>query len=408
MSSAPQFLVCALLLLVSACSSQRGRPPRPNVPVTVATVQRRSVTNEIGAIGSVTPIQSVAVRSQVGGILMSVGFDEGDDVTVGQVLFQIDERPYRATLDQARANLARDLAQLANARQQVARYEELSRGQLTSREQFDQMRANAEALTAAVAADSAAIESARLNLDYCTIRARISGRTGSLLVREGNLVRVNDANPLVIINQLRPIAVSFSVPQQSLNAIRRFSRERRLGVVIHPQDDSTTALSGRLSFINNQVDTTTGTIALKASFPNADSRLWPGEYVTVRLVLDVQEGVLTIPSQAVMVGQAGSFVYVVNADRSASTRPIVVGRAVNDDVVVDSGLAAGQLVVTDGQLRLSPGARVEVQEPGARAQQAAGGQGRGPGRGGAPRVDSGAARAGAPAATPEGRRGARP
>lgn len=384
------------LLLTAALApgcKEAPRRERPRVPVTVATVVQRSVPNEISAIGSVTPIQAVAVRSQVGGTLIQVGFQEGEDVRAGQILFQIDPRPYEAALEQAQAVLARDLVQLANARQQVTRYEELSRTQMASREQYDQYRTNAEVLAAAVTSDSASVRNARLNLEYCTIRARISGRSGGLLVREGNLVRAADAQALVLINQLYPIAVSFAVPQQYLDDIRRFSRGRRLDVIIRPQDDTTRTMAGRLSFINNQVDTTTGTIVLKATFPNGDGRLWPGQFVTVRLILDVQQDVLTIPSQAVMTGQVGSFVYVVNADGSASTRPIAVGRAVGDDIVVDSGLVAGEQVVTDGQLRLVPGARVELKDTSA-ASLGAGS--RGAGRGGRPGADS------------AGRQGARP
>jgi multidrug efflux system membrane fusion protein len=385
-----------LLLLTAtlAASCKEARPrERPRVPVTAATVVQRSVPNEISAIGSVTPIQAVAVRSQVGGTLVQVGFEEGEDVRAGQILFQIDPRPYEAALEQAQAVLARDLVQLANARQQVTRYEELSRTQMASREQYDQYRTNAEVLAAAVTSDSASVRNARLNLEYCTIRARITGRSGGLLVREGNLVRAADAQALVLINQLHPIAVSFAVPQQYLDDIRRFSRGRRLDVIIRPQDDTTRTMAGRLSFINNQVDTTTGTIVLKATFPNGDGRLWPGQFVTVRLILDVQLDVLTIPSQAVMTGQVGSFVFVVNADGSASTRPIAVGRAVGDDIVVDSGLVAGEQVVTDGQLRLIPGARVELKDTGAAALGAGS---RRAGRGGRPGADS------------AGRQGARP
>jgi len=392
-------LSCAVILAFAATACGKPpRPERPKVSVTVAEARLRSVALELSAIGTVTPIQSVAVRSQVGGLLMTVGFEEGQDVASGQILFQIDPRPYQAALDQALAVLARDLVQVANARQQVVRYEELSRTQMASREQYDQFRTNADALAAAVAADSASVQTARLNLEYCTVRARISGRTGGLLVREGNLVRQNDASPLVVINQLHPIAVSFAVPQQYLDQVQRFNRNRRLDAVIRPQDDTTKSMTGRLTFINNQVDTTTGTIMLKATFPNADNRLWPGEFVAVKLVLDVQADVVTIPAQAVMTGQAGSFVYVLNADRSARTQAVAVGRAVDDDVVIDSGLVARQVVVTDGQLRLVPGAKVEIKgEGGAPAAGARAGRGTGgpPARG-----DSGAA---PPAARPRGR-----
>jgi multidrug efflux system membrane fusion protein len=384
----PAFLLLSLLG-VTGCGKAR-RPERPRVPVTVAPVRQRSVAYDISAIGSVTPIQSVAVRSQVGGILTQVGFQEGEEVEAGRVLFEIDRRPYQATLNQALGTLAKDQAQLFNARLQATRYEELSRTQMATREQFDQMTANAQALAATVGADSAAVESARLNLEFCTIRAQIAGRTGSLLMREGNLVRANDASPLVVINQIRPIAVSFAVPQQYLDDLRRYSANRRLDVVIRPSEDSTASMTGSLSFINNQVDTTTGTIQLKATFANADRRLWPGEFVTVRLILNVQTDVLTIPSQAVMTGQGGTFVYVVNPDRSASAQPVQIGRPVDDDVVVTAGVAPGAMVVTDGQLRLVPGARVEIKgdsTAGARAADPrpdrAGAAGAAPGRAGA-------------------------
>ncbi len=353
-------LSLALALAPGACSKGDARPPRPSVPVTVAPVQQRAVPYEISAIGTVTPIQTVSVRSQVGGTLLRVGFREGEEVEKGQVLFQIDSRPFQAALDQALANLAKDGAQLTNARAQVGRYEELARNNLATQEQFDQIKANADALVAAVMADSAALQTARLNLEYSTIRAQISGRTGNLLLREGNLVPANGPTPLVVINQLRPIAVSFSVPQQYLDDIQHFSAGRQLDVRIRPTNDSSATLSGRLTFINNQVDTATGTIQLKATFENADRKLWPGEFVAVRLVLNVERDVLTIPAQAVMTGQAGTYVYVLNQDQTARTQDVTVGRAADDDVVIEKGLTAGQRVVTDGQLRLVPGARVEI------------------------------------------------
>ncbi len=358
----PAALSAALALAPAlvACSKGDARPPRPSVPVTVAPVQQRAVPYEISAIGSVTPIQTVAVRSQVSGTLLHVGFQEGDEVRKGQVLFQIDARPFQAALAQSEANLARDLAQLLNARQQVVRYQQLLQNDLATQEQFDQLKANADAAAAAVTADSAALQTARLNLEYTTITAQISGRTGNLLLREGNLVQANGSTPLVVINQLRPIAVSFSVPQQYLDDIQRFSEGHALDVRIRPANDSSQTIGGRLTFINNQVDTATGTIQLKATFENADRRLWPGEFVAVRLVLNVERDVLTIPAQAVMTGQAGTYVYVLNPDQTARTQDVTVGRAADDYVVIEKGLTAGQQVVTDGQLRLVPGARVEI------------------------------------------------
>ena len=364
----------ALALLASACRKD-APPPRPTVPVMVASVEQRSVPQEISAIGTVTPIQTVAVRAQVSGVLTKVAFQEGDEVQAGQLLFQIDSRPYQAALDQAVANLAKDQAQLVNARQEVTRYRTLVQNDLATQEQFDQFQANADAAQAAVTADSAAVQSARLNLEYTTIRSHIAGRTGSLLLREGNLVPVNGATPLVIVNQIRPIAVSFSVPEKWLDDIQRFSALSHLAVEIRASDDTTAVQRGTLTFINNQVDTTTGTIQLKGTFANADRTLWPGEFVAVRLVLSVERNALTVPSNAVMTGQAGTYVYLVNPDRSVKTQDVTVGRSAGDYVVIEKGLSTGQMVVTDGQLRLVPGAKVEVQHGGDSAHAAAAGGG---------------------------------
>jgi multidrug efflux system membrane fusion protein len=349
----------AAIATLAACHADA--PPRPpTVPVAVATVVRRSVPREISAIGSVTPIQTVAVRSRVTGTLVRVAFQEGDEVRAGQLLFQLDARPYQAALDQARANLAKDHAQLVNAQQQVARYRQLTQNDLATEEQFDQLKANADAAAAAVSADSAAVETARLNLEYCTIRSPIAGRTGNLLIHEGNLVPVNGATPLVIINQLRPIAVAFSVPQQYLDEIRGYAAGSPLEVEIRPSDDTTATLAGRLTFINNQVDTATGTIQLKATFGNARRVLWPGEFVAVKLVLTVARDVLTVPAPAIMTGQRGTYVYVVNPDHTAHAQDVTVGQQGETYVIITSGLEAGQQVVTDGQLRLVPGAQVEL------------------------------------------------
>ncbi len=356
----------AIAIALVACKKD-APPPRPSVPVTVATVQQRSVPQEISAIGTVTPIQTVAVCAQVSAIILRVGFQEGDEVQVGQLLFQLDPRPYQAALDQALANLAKDRAQLVNARQEVTRYQTLVQNDLATQEQFDQFKANADAAEAAVTADSAAVQTARLNLEYTTIRAPIMGRTGNLLLRVGNLVPASVVTPLVVINQLRPIAVSFSVPQKYLDDIQRFSDRSRLAVEIRPSDDTTAVLTGTLTFINNQVDTTTGTILLKATFSNGDRKLWPGEFVAVRLVLNVERDVLTIPSQAVMTGQNGTYVYLVNADRSVQAQDVTVGRSAEDYVVIEKGLARGQMVVTDGQMLLVPGARVEIKSGGGSA-----------------------------------------
>jgi multidrug efflux system membrane fusion protein len=347
-------------VLAGACKNGDARTPRPSVPVTVAPAQARAVPYEISAIGTVTPIQTVAVRAQVTGTITRVAFAEGDEVRAGQLLFQLDARPFQASLDQAVANLARDHAQLVNARAEVSRYQQLVQNDLATQEQFDQFKANADAAQAAVNADSAAMETARLNLEYSTIRSPIAGRTGNLLLKVGNLVPANGTTPLVVINQIHPIAVSFAAPQRYLDDIQRFSAQQRLAVEIRPAEDTAVVLRGTLTFLNNQVDTTTGTIQLKATFDNADRRLWPGEFVAARLVLNVERDVVTVPAEAVMTGQSGTYVYVVDADRTARTQPVTLGRAVQDYVVIEKGLAAGQTVVTDGQLRLVPGARVEI------------------------------------------------
>jgi len=359
---------------VSACHKD-APPPRSVVPVTVASVEQRSVPQEISAIGTVTPIQTVAVRAQVSGVLTRVAFQEGDEVQQGQLLFQIDPRPFQAALDQTLANLAKDQAQLVNARQEVTRYRTLVQNDLATQEQFDQFQANADAAQAAVTADSAAVQTARLNLEYTTIRAQIAGRTGSLLLREGNLVPVNGATPLVIVNQIRPIAVSFSVPQKYLDDIQHYNALGRLPVEIRGGDDTTAVQRGTLTFINNQVDTTTGTIQLKATFPNTDRKLWPGEFVAARLVLTVERNVLTVPSNAVMTGQNGTYVYLVNPDRSVRAQDVTVGRSSGDFVVIAKGLTTGQQVVTDGQLRLVPGAKVEIKSSADTARGAAAGGG---------------------------------
>jgi len=364
----------ALALALAACRKD-APPPRASVPVTVAPAVTRSVPYEISAMGFVTPLQTVAVRSQVSGTMLRVGFLEGDEVQKGQLLFEIDPRPFQAALDQALAVLAKDRAQLVNARQEVTRYQTLVQNDLATQEQFDQFKANADAAEAAVTADSAAVQTARLNLEYTTIRAAIAGRTGNLLLREGNLVPANGTTPLVVINQLRPIAVAFSVPEKYLGDIQHFSAQHRLPVTARPSDDTTATLNGQLTFLNNQVDTATGTIQLKATFTNEDRRLWPGEFVPVRLVLNVVNA-LTVPSQAIMTGQSGTYVYVVNpVDRTARAQNVTVGRSAEDYVVVDSGLTSGQMVVTDGQLRLVPGAKVEVKGGGGGGGSAAAGTG---------------------------------
>jgi multidrug efflux system membrane fusion protein len=350
--------------------------------VTVAPVQQRDVPFEISAPGSVEPLRAVAVTAQVSGVVTSVQFREGDEVRQGDVLVQLDPRPYRNALQQAEAALARDVIQLTNARRQVERYQGLAKSEYITTEQFEALQTSAKALEATVQADSAAVDNARLNLEYTTIRAPISGRTGSLLIKEGNLVRAPGSGPLVTVNQTRPILVRFAVPAPYLPLIRRYQAEG-LEVAAAPANDST-VLTGTLTFVDNAVDTTTGTIMLKGQFDNAGGTLWPGQFVTATVVLYEQKDAVVVPAAAVVEAESGNYVYVVDPAGKAETRPVVLGRAAGEDVIVDQGLNAGETVVTDGQLRLVPGAKVQIRNL---AGPAAGGPG--PGLGDSTRASRG-------------------
>lgn len=347
-----------LLLAGLAACKEESVPPPPPVPVTLAAVSRQPVPFELVATGTVEPLQTVSVQPQVSGPIVRVAFREGQDVEKGQVLFQIDPRPFQAALQRAEAILERDKAQEANARQEAARYAELVEQEYVTAQQYDQARTAAAAAAATLAASEAEVAEARLNLQYATIRAPISGRTGSLRVREGNLVRANEPTPLVTINQIRPILVRFAVPARNLPLIQE-RRSDKLVVRAEPVGGGT-ASDGTLSFVDNAVDTATGTILLKGSFPNEDGALWPGEFVNVRLRLYVDEDALTVPARAVVSGQEGSYVFVVQRDSTAATTPVQVVRQAGDLAVVSGKLEVGQQVVTDGQLRLRQGSKVQV------------------------------------------------
>ena len=350
------------LLLVAAAAGACGRQPSggpPRVAVTVARAERRAVPYQLGATGTVEPIRAVAVLPRVEGTVLRVRFDEGDEVVAGQVLFQVDARPYQAALLQAEAGLSRDLVQADNAARDAARYRELATNNTVTQEDYQQKQATADALAATVRADSAALAAAQLNVEYATIRAPIGGRTGSLTVREGALVRPTDPTPLVTINQLRPILVRFTVPSSNLPDLRRYA-DRPLRVLARPGSSDTGPLDGVLAFMDNHVDSITGTVLLKGRFANGDGQLWPGEFVDVTLVLTVEADALVVPAQAVMSSQQGTYVFVVNGDGSASQQPVTVARTVDSLAVIAQGVTAGALVVTDGQLRLTPNARVDI------------------------------------------------
>ena len=350
----------SLALAAGACSGPKPAPKGPEaVPVTVGLVEARDVPIEIRVIGHVEAFTSVSVRPRVGGEILSVFFKEGQDVAKGDTLFTIDPRTSQADLDVARANLERDRARAASAQEDWRRYAGLVQKDYVTKEQFDQIRTNAEALAATVKADEAAVQNSTLQLGYTTIRAPITGRAGSILVHPGNLVKANDDKPLVVLNQVRPILAAFSVPEANLPEIQRRARTGTLAVQATPSGDSKPSM-GTLSFVDNAIDPTTGTVTLKAAFPNAEGALWPGQFVNVVLTLSVERGAILVPTQAVQTSQKGPFVYVVKQDLTVEPRPVVVARSIDKMTVISQGLKLGERVVTDGQLRLSPGAKVDI------------------------------------------------
>ena len=417
MRHAGRLLVLVALLAAAGCSDRASgtqRATAPPVPVLVAEAVRRDVPLDVSVIGTVQALTTVGVKSQVSGQVVKVNFTEGQDVKADQLLFTIDPRPFAAALAQAKANvgrdtaqmrqaeaalaqrqaevqqamanLERDQAQLENARVQERRYKTLVEKELVARELYDQFRTNLSALGATVNADRAAVENARaaaqaaeagvenaraviqadeamvetanLNVGYTTIRAPMDGRTGNLMLQAGNVVKANDDNPMVVIAQVHPIYVSFAVPQQHLTAIKQYSAAGPVKVRATAPGATKPAV-GRLTFVNNTVDPTTGTIQLKATFDNAENVLWPGQYVDVVLTLTTQPAVV-VPSQAVQPGQQGPYVFVVTPDLTVQPRPLELGRRLATETIITKGLAPGERVVTDGQLRLVPGSRVEI------------------------------------------------
>jgi multidrug efflux system membrane fusion protein len=339
-----------------------GGRSRDAIPVLVVTATQKAIPIQIRAVGNSEAFSTVAVKSQVTGVINKAHFKEGQDVRKGQLLFTIDPRPFEAVLKQAEANLARDAAQLQNAREQARRYAELVKKQYVSQEQYDQIRTNADALEAVVDADKAAVENAKVQLSYCYIYSPIDGQVGTLLVNEGNLVRVNDAAPLVVINQIIPINVTFSVPEQHLADIKRHMAAGTLRVDAGFPSDEGRPEQGNLAFVDNAVDRTTGTIKLKAEFKNAARRLWPGQFINVALTLSTQSDAVVIPSEAVQVGQEGQHVFIVKPDKTVEVRPVTVGRTTEGEAIIAKGLQAGEQVVREGQFLLGPGSRIEFKD----------------------------------------------
>jgi multidrug efflux system membrane fusion protein len=388
------------------------------VPVVTAKVQTKSVPVTIPAVGTAEALSTVQVRAQVTGQLSAVHFAEGQEVKKGQLLFTLDPRPFEAALQQAEAVLARDTATAKNAEQQHARYEDLYKRGLIPRDQYETQNASSESLQATLQADRAAVDNAKLNLNYTRIVAPMAGRTGALGVHTGDLVRANDTTALVVINQVSPIYVTFAVPGRYLGQIRQYQSQKPLVVQargqapippgaqapapvtpqpginqqIAPGQGATMAAApglvenGRVTFIDNSVDPTTGTIKLKATFQNADQGLWPGLFVQVTLNLTDEAGSIVVPATAVQPSASGQFVYVVKSDRTAEVRPVTVARQFGEEMIIAKGLSDGEEVVTEGQLRLTPGAQVTI--PGARGNGGENGQGGRGGRGGRGRRNS--------------------
>jgi multidrug efflux system membrane fusion protein len=359
-------IVCAGgLLLFAGCGSKdkaasssnpASAPPAP--PVTVAVARQQPVPIEIDAIGNAQPYRTVQVKSMVDGQILRVDFKQGDAVRAGQLLFELDKRPFQAALDQAQGKLAQDEATAANNKALAARANVLLKEGVLAAQDVQTTNAQAQASAAAVQADKAAIETARVNLGYTDIRAPISGRAGAILVNLGNLVKANDINALTTINQVQPIYVSFNIPEPQLASVRA-QRGKGLKVTASPPNQQTGA-DGTLSFIDNTVDTTTGTIRLMGTFANRDERLWPGEYLNVRLVLGVDPHAIVVPATAVQNGQQGKFVYVVKPDGTAAPTPVTTSRNYQQLAVIDNGVAAGSSVIVDGQQRVVPNAKVNI------------------------------------------------
>jgi len=355
-------LILSLLFLSSCSKKKEQQMKKPAAPVTVATAIKKSVPVQIRAIGNVEAYSAVLIKARVGGELLNVYFNEGQDVNKGQHLFLIDPQPYEAALSAAQANLARDKALAKKAEDDLARYTELLREQLVSRDKYEQIFANAEAMKAVLKADAAAVENARLQLNYCYIHAPITGRTGSLLVNKGNIIKANDDKPLVIINQIQPIYVSFSVPEKHLSEIKKYISAGRLNVEAYIDKEHEKPETGVLTFVDNTVDISTGTIKLKATFANKGKHLWPGQFVDAAMTLTIKPDAIVVPSQAVQTGQQGQFIFIVKGD-AAELRPVTIGVTYEDMTVIEKGVEPGEVVVTDGQMRLMPGAKVEIKKP---------------------------------------------
>ena len=366
MKSISTLILCSLLFIGLGCSNDADKAKaaapaaQTAVPVKIGKAIRKDMPVQVQAVGTVEAVSSVTIKPQVQGLLLKVHFKEGQDVKKGDLLFTIDPRPYQAELAQAQANLAKDIAQAKNARQLATRYENLVKKDYVTKEQYEQFRTSAEAFEASVDADRAAVENAKLKLNYCTIRSQMNGRTGNLMVHPGNVLKENDTQ-MVEIHQIDPVYVSFAVPEEHLPEIRKYQGQGSLKIVVTDKSGSN-PVNGTLTFLNNEVDANTGTIQLKGTFQNEQHILWPGEFANVTLMLTTRPKATVVPAQAVEAGQEGQYVYVVKSDKTAEVRPVVAGDTINQETIIENGISPGEIVVTDGQLRLIPGVKVEYQE----------------------------------------------
>jgi multidrug efflux system membrane fusion protein len=366
-------LLCFIAVSITGCKaktseSQGGKEGkgaqkavlRP-VPVTADTAKQKDIPVEIKAIGNVESFSTVSIKARINGELQKAHFKEGQEVSKGQLLFSIDPRPFQAALDEALARLEKDKALFSKAEDDYRRYESLYQRGSVSRDQFDQIRTSMNALKATLQADQAVVENAKVQLGYTSIYSPITGRTGSILLDQGNMIKANDDNKsLVVIEQIRPIFVSFAVPEAYLAEIMSRFKKEKLSVTVIPDGSQAVEEKGILSFFDNSVDTKTGTIRLKGTFENRAGRLWPGQFVNVVLTLGSLKDVVAVPSQAVQNGASGPYVFTITQDSKVEYKPVSPGRTYNGEIIIDKGVSSGERVVTDGHLRLTPGASVEI------------------------------------------------
>ena len=354
--------IFAVFLLCTACTSKKEKPKaKPPVPVKVAQAVQKNVPVQVKAIGNIEAYTSVAIKSQVSGQIARLHFSEGSDVGKGALLISIDPEPFQATLSQYEAALARDQAQAKFAREQAERYAGLLREGIVTRDQYELLHSNAESLAAAVVSDRAAIKNAKIQLGYCSIRSPISGRTGTIALQPGNLVKANDL-PIVTVNQLTPIYVTFSLPEKRLAEIKRAMAAGQLKIeAVIPNEPGNTE-TGTISFLDNAVNPATGTIKLKGVFANKARKLWPGQFTDVLITLASRQNAVVVPTQTIQTSQQGEFVYVVKPDNTVEMRQVTSAVTAGEETVIEKGLAPGETVVVDGQLRLTPGVVVESKE----------------------------------------------